>query len=393
MPPAAKHRPNPVAIAILAAGALVLALGAAELFLRLFVGSPKPLGELSYATADGKAVTFLDAVKRGLIVATPGPLPMDRPRAMFAPDQRFFLCYSDHERLRRDWFDDRGRVEVRINHWGLRERDEITPKKPPGQRRIVCIGDSFTFGWGIPEDRGWARRLEVELQKTSGDVCTVNCGAAGAVCVDEYWFGLQHRFRDFQPDAVILTICLNDLIPSSGLNVLGPSPATSIRVVDLVLGALGKSPLQLDPDRDWVGELLALPRDQALASGLATAHTPEHPASDKPFEAMWSQGVPQRSLREAKAWCVARQIPFLVVLWPFLQGLGPGRHYPFQKLHDLVAADCRDAGIPFLDVLPALRDTPEEDLWVTPADPHPNPRANDLALPAIVAFVRTQTTW
>jgi hypothetical protein len=286
--------------------------------------------------------------------------------------------------------DAQGRVPVRINAAGLRERDEITAAKPPGQRRILCVGDSFTFGWGVPEELGWVRRLEDELRAGGRDVRTVNCGAAGTVCVDEYVVALQHRFARFGPDAVVLTICLNDLIPSSGLNVIDPVRPSGSRLVDLVRGAFGRRPLDLDRSRDWVGELLALPREQALASGYATAPPG---GDDKPFDAMWSQGVPQRALREAKTWCDERRVPLLVVLWPFLQGLGPGRHYPFAKLHQLVAADCAAASIPFLDVLPSLRETRDEELWVTPADQHANPRAHALALPAITAFVRAHARW
>ncbi|MBZ0154062.1 MAG: SGNH/GDSL hydrolase family protein [Planctomycetes bacterium] len=353
-----------------------------EIALRLFVPPVEPLGRLSYADGDGKPVTREEAVGRGLIVPLTAPRPMDRPRLMFAPGQRFYLCYTDNDRLRRDWLDAEGRVEVRINRFGLRERDEITPDKPPGQRRIVCIGDSFTFGWGIPEEMGWVRGLERELRASGDDWRTVNCGAAGTVCIDEYWWGLKERFHVFQPDAVILTICLNDLIPSSGLNVIGPQPrSTGSRLLDLVRGAFTKNPLDLDPGFDWVGALLALPKADGEAAGL-------YDPTDKPFEAMWSQGVPQSSLREAKAWCEARKVPLLVVLWPFLQGLGPGRHYPFTRLHELVAADCAAAGIPLLDVLPALRDHDDEELWVTPADQHPNPRAEQLALPAIVGYAK-----
>lgn len=378
-------------MALLILGATLLAVGAGEIMLRLLVPAARaPLGALSYATADGQAITVPQAHQRGLIVPVPPPLPMDRQRFMFAPGQTFFLCYTDNDVLRRDWFDANGRVAVRINRFGLHERDEITPDKPPGQRRIVCIGDSFTFGWGIPEELGWVRLLEGELRKKGTDVRTVNCGAAGTVCVDECWFGLQHRFHVFGPDAVILTICLNDLIPSSGLNVIDPPRPTGVRVLDLVRGALGRRALDLDPERDWVQELLELPRDQALRSGLASA--PPGP-NDKPFDAMWSQGVPQRCLRDARSWCEARRIPLLVVLWPFLQGLGPGRHYPFQKLHDLVAADCQQAGIPFLDVLQALAATPDEQLWVTPVDQHPNPLAQRLALAAIAPFVAQHVRW
>jgi hypothetical protein len=388
MPRDPSKRPRPVVIAIVMVGALVFAVGIAELFLRIFIAAPHALGRLSYAGADGAPLEFNQAVAQGKIVPVPPPVPRDR--LMFRPGERFFLCYSDQHELQRDWLDERGRVAVRVNQFGLREREEITPDKPPGQRRIVCVGDSFTFGWGIPEERGWVRRLEDELRRTSGDVRTVNCGAAGTVCIDEYWFGLKHRFHVFQPDAVMLTICLNDLIPSSGLNFEVPLQPTGIRVVDLVRGVFGRRPNELDPTRDWVQELLDLPGDQAVAGGLASSGQFN---SQKPFEAMWSQGVPQQTLRDAKAWCDGRKIPFLVVLWPFLQGLGPGRWYPYQKLHDLVAADCAAAGIPFHDALPALRTTADEDLWVTPADQHANPRSQELVLPGLVAFVRQHTKW
>lgn len=357
------------------------ALLVAEIALRLLVPPFRPLGDLSYQTETGEPITAAEGVARGRIVPVPPPVP--RPRMMFAPDQTFYLCYSDAGVLRRDWFDARGRVAVHINRFGLRDDDDLTPDKPPDERRIVCIGDSFTFGWGVPVELGWVRLLQDALRSDGVRARTVNCGAAGTVCVDEYWCALQHRFHLFRPDAVVMTLCLNDLIPSDGLAVYGPSPATGIRCLDLCLGALGRSPLDLDPKRDWVGELLALaPGDAGPRVG-----------PDKPSDAMWSTGTPQRCMREAKAWCDARGIPFLVVLWPFLQGLGPSRWYPFQRLHDLVAADCLAAGIPFLDVLPQLAGTAQEELWVTPADAHPNPTAHKLATPAIAAFVRRQTGW
>jgi len=93
-------------------------------------------------------------------------------------------------------------------------------------------------------------------------------------------------------------------------------------------------------------------------------------------------------MKQMKAWCEGRKIPLMIVLWPFLQGLGKARFYPFASLHEEVAAECRKQEIPFLDLLPALRGTPAEELWVTPADMHANPKAQELALPALLAFVR-----
>jgi lysophospholipase L1-like esterase len=377
------RRSRPLAVAALAMAATAGALGLAELGLRL-LPPPRPLGELSYELPDGTPIAFSKAVEEGRIVPVPWAAP--RPRYMIGPGQQYYLRYTDQETLRRDWLDERGRVWVENNRFGLRERADIDEQKPAGQRRILCLGDSFTFGWGIPVEQNWVRLLEDDLRRDGQDVRTVNCGAAGTVCVDEYWYGLKNRFHVLQPDAVVLTICLNDLIPSSGLNYLVPPRSTGLHLLDRLRAIAGRRPIDLDPSFDWVGFLLALPKEEGLAADL-------YEPSNKPFEAMWSQGVPQKSLREAKAWCDARKIPFLVVLWPFLQGLGPGRWYPFGKLHQLVAADCAAAGIPFLDVLPALQGTPDEELWVTPADPHPNPLAQRLVLPAIRQFVRATTGW
>jgi hypothetical protein len=44
-------------------------------------------------------------------------------------------------------------------------------------------------------------------------------------------------------------------------------------------------------------------------------------------------------------------------------------------------------------VLPALAGTRDEELWVTPADMHANPRAHALALTPIAAFVRAHARW
>jgi lysophospholipase L1-like esterase len=362
----------------LAAGVAAVCLVAAE-FVARTMPAAEPLGRVAFESTDGRAVaTLQEAAALGLVVPVPGPTP--RPRHMFAPGQRFFLCYGDAAREGRGWLDERGRVPVRINQHGLRERDEIGTEKPAGQRRVVCIGDSFTFGWGVREEDGWVRLLERDLRARDDGVRTVNCGAAGALCVDEYWWGLQHRFSAFAPDAVVVTLCLNDLVPSSGLCVIGPTPApTGLRLLDLLRAAVARDPLDLDPAVDWVGILLNLPQGDGEKAGLY--------GPDKPFAAMWSQGVPQQSLREMRSWCAERRVPLLVVLWPFLQGLRSDQTYPFARLHDLVAEQCRRDGIPLLDLLPTLRGRDAATLWVTPADMHANSTAHRLAAPAIARFV------
>jgi hypothetical protein len=371
---------RPLLIAILVVGATAAALAAAELALRLLPGQKArpPLGALSYATESGERVADLqEGIRRGFIAMVP-PDQAPRPRGMFAPNRRFYLCYADQDQRRAEWMDAQGRVPVRINSLGLREREEVIGPKPAGQQRIVCLGDSFTFGWGVPEELGWVRLLENELRAAGRDARTINCGAAGTICVDEYQWGLEHRFGKLDPDAVIVTICLNDLVPSNGLFLENgePPPATGLRTIDLLLGAFRRGPLELDPQVDWVQVLLDLPEGHPFYD------------TDKPYESMWCTGTPQRALAAMNRWCEEREVELMVVLWPFLQGLGPGRWYPFAGLHELVAAECDRQGIVFLDMLPALQGTPQEELWVTPADMHANPQAMRLVMPLLVPFVR-----
>lgn len=374
-------------LAVLVGTAFALLL--AEGCLRLLVGPIRTLGVLYFRDASGERVDVAgansEAKRRGLSEELPADqTPPNRPRSRFAPNAHFFLCYEDAPRLRAEWLDERGCVEVRINEFGLRERSELRPdNKGPGEKRVVCIGDSFTFGWGIPVETCWVRRLEEDLRTTHGDVRTINCGASGALTVDEYEVGLRTRFGQFQPDVVVVSIYGNDLIPSHGLCVLGAQPKqTGVLLLDYLAAATSAGPLALDPAADWVGAALGLPRDVGEAMGVY--------GPDKPFDGMWSQGAPQRSLAAMAAWCKERNCLLLVTLWPFLQGVGPAEHYPFAKLHELVAAHCRELGLPFLDLLPVLKGggQPSSRLWVTPADMHANTRAQEIVRPAIAEFVR-----
>jgi GDSL-like Lipase/Acylhydrolase family len=367
---------------------LLVAVGLAEVLLRT-IGKPRVLGQLYFRDQAGNVVgkpgevgaAMLSAKSLGIIEDLPAD-QTPRPRARFAPGAHFWMCYEDNQLLHREWLDERGCVEVQINRFGLRERDEIAPdNKAKGERRIVCIGDSFTFGWGIPVEQCWVRKLETELRKTSGNVHTINCGASGAIVVDEYASGLRTRFGQFQPDVVIVTLCLNDLIPSSGLFVMGPSPGpTGFVLWDRIAAATHRGPLDLDPAFPWVDVLLGLGEADGTAAGLY--------GPDKPFSAMWSQNAPQKALMEMKAWCEQHQAKLLVVVWPFLQGLGSGRSYPFAKLHQLVSEFCSKEQIPSLDLQPVLQPLRAEDLWVTPADMHANPRAQAAVVPALTEFVR-----
>jgi hypothetical protein len=78
-------------------------------------------------------------------------------------------------------------VPVSINSHGLRDR-EYSEAKPPGVTRILMLGDSTTFGWGVREEDTVAKILERELNKldSSHPFEVLNSGVGNYGSVQEY---------------------------------------------------------------------------------------------------------------------------------------------------------------------------------------------------------------
>lgn len=68
--------------------------------------------------------------------------------------------------------------DVRFNTLGLRG-DEVSADMPRDGKRIVVLGGSFVFGWGLPDDDIWTKRLERLLRTRVGPTEIVNAGRNG----------------------------------------------------------------------------------------------------------------------------------------------------------------------------------------------------------------------
>jgi len=97
------------------------------------------------------------------------------------------------------------RRPVHINSRGIRGSEFAVPK-PPHTLRILSLGDSKTFGWGLREEETYAKRLETLLQEQAGPGRKVEVINAGVIA---WSYPQMHLyFRDyglrFQPDVVLL---------------------------------------------------------------------------------------------------------------------------------------------------------------------------------------------
>lgn len=127
-------------------------------------------------------------------------------------------------------------VEVSINERGLRDR--APTKKREGELRLLLLGDSVTFGWGVPVAQTFSRRLEAILSlRLERPVRTVNAGVGSYNTVQEYAFLKKYAYT-IEPDIVSLLYVTNDIEPNyppfnpwSKRSLRGKSPPEAINPV------------------------------------------------------------------------------------------------------------------------------------------------------------------
>lgn len=237
---------------------------------------------------------------------------------------------------------------VDINSLGLRDRD-YDVAKPPGTIRILMLGDSLTFGWGVKIEDTPAKMIERKLNEGAAQKRyeVINAGVGNYNTVQEvtYFLNKGHKLN---PDVVVLNYFINDAEPTplkkqSFLAEHSYAAVVGLSAFDtLSRSYFGKA--------DWREYYSGLYRDDSAA---------------------WQAA--KKAIADLAAYCKQRDIRLMVVNYPELHIL---KDYPFAKvtaaIRDLAAAH----NAPFLDLLPSVADLVPETLWVSPTDAHPNAIAN-----------------
>jgi len=96
--------------------------------------------------------------------------------------------------------------ELRTNSAGLRDV-EIAVEKSPGVVRILSLGDSLAWGWGVSNGEAYADVLERAL---GGEVELINAGVPG-YSTDQQLLQLLELGPRYRPDIVLLAFVANDV--------------------------------------------------------------------------------------------------------------------------------------------------------------------------------------
>jgi hypothetical protein len=256
---------------------------------------------------------------------------------------------------------------VQLNPQGFRDTEPFTRVIPADRRRIVFVGDSFTYGHGIENvaDRFSDRVGKLLDQAAPQKFVVANLGIPGLGTNDMVPLWNQKVLQsDSRADIAIYTICLNDiewfardnLQQNAQIQQLKPSfflfrDTFFYNQICLRLQLLRKPEV-----RNYYGYVQEYYRGP-------------------PWEKMRGELAAFRDLLQRN------HTQLRLVIFPFLHNLGPD--YPFRDAHQQIVEFAKSQQIPVLDLDPVLTPHVDDGLTVNRFDAHPSRRAHQLAAEAI----------
>lgn len=272
-------------------------------------------------------------------------------------------------------------VAYRINSLGFRDR-ELTAAKSPKEYRILCLGDSFTFGTGIDQSDTWPRLLGEVLGERDRRVTTANLGIYSLnVLQQEAWLRRVLDERDVQASHVVWCFYIND---ASGLGFERSSKKRSsaahwIERLGLTSGVWKRGTETSDPmkrtmwlrRRSALADLLAYRLYENLHRQVTVEHYLENWSRDGD-----SLETVRHSVDRVAALCAKRGLRLSLCMYPALIGRFDDSH-PYADAHAVLGEIAKDTGTEYLDLRVPLQGSQPATLWAHLHDQHPNRLANE----------------
>jgi lysophospholipase L1-like esterase len=275
-----------------------------------------------------------------------------------------------------------------INSQGLRDY-EYTRRKEPGTFRIVGVGDSSLFGWGVPiEDTGLKvleRHLNEEFRPRKFEVLDFAVPGYNTAMESETFV---QRCLEYAPDLVLLNFNTNDYdVPQF---MRRPNDLATLRrsyLFDLAYSVYdGVMAVQREP----LGAFAF--RHRTIAERQA-ARLDEDPALPDEYRYMVGAKGVVRALERLTAATRQRAIPLVVFDVKPQPGLDP--KYVRDELRDgqreLLERESKRLGFYFLNTYPYfmnyVKQHPDASFAVSADDGHPNTLAHSINAQALFDYL------
>ena len=249
-------------------------------------------------------------------------------------------------------------VQIKTNSDGYRDND-FTREPKPGEFVIAVLGDSFTFGQGVPQSETFPAVLQKLLNKNNGpDRFRVwNLGVSGYNTEQEA-YQLEHFVLDKKPNWVVVGYNINDIEP------IGIDPGLVKSEEESEQSFFGHAVKYIQDDllitqfvKQRIGNLIRLFDPNWYASTYIQDTVNQYLDPDGP----WHKKV-SGLLKKMKIECESRGIGFTVALLPAMLDF---QNYPFQKADDVIMEFCKNNNIDCIDILSYFKNDKFMNLWVS----------------------------
>lgn len=239
--------------------------------------------------------------------------------------------------------------DVILNSYGYRDK-EYSEEKNEDIFRIYSLGDSYTFGWYIPDIKNtYPKLLENYLNRDLGKKAEViNASTPGfslRESVDRYVF----EGKRFHPDIVTIGLNYGDFITTGSRTGISMPDIPIISASYLYRLTVGSFLRKIDSDT----------RYKYLMNIFQNPQSPD-----------WEGFVNDMLMLKEEA--AKSNATLAIVLFPKIDPYNPNQGYQFKPMHEKVASFAKEYGIFLIDPLKRFEDYSKKELLVlNPLDAHP----------------------
>jgi len=266
---------------------------------------------------------------------------------------------------------------ARINSLGLRG-PEIALEPSEGVFRVLCLGDSTTFGFYVEEDETLPQQLQRSLLVGgSAPVEVINGGCGGWSIASQARF-FSERGSKLEPQLVVLTFCGNDL---ADLN--RPPPYESHKAeLGQGTGSVRRMLYETACYELILRAKIAWKRYRQKAAGEEPHPLSSVSVSGEEAERLWvAYSKHLESLRdELERSDTPLVVSYLPDAWRLQEEL---EEVDDQRLGSL----CQRLGIPYVSGYSKFKARKVEDLYHAPLDAHPSAEGNRVLAELTAAFL------
>lgn len=277
---------------------------------------------------------------------------------------------------------------ITINAEGFRATEDYADK-PADRYRLICLGDSFTHGYGVGDDDTWPARLQALLP----GVQAVNMGQGG-YSLGQIWLWFERDAPRLRPDGVVLALIADDFWRMAGDRMINGYGKPTFRL-DGGRVVVGNQPVppKIDTGRPldgWAATVSFLAEESRLVrtvSRLVAARGNESP--DDTRQEQLAIGLAM--IEEIHETLHAAGTPFALVLLPELRELAdPDLRVEHERFAAGLRAFAEGRGIPFLSLYPAFLDLGPrraEPMFLQEQWSHFSPAGNAFVAERVGAFL------